>query len=436
MSHTLFFLAFIIMVRSEVNLIYHSVAPPNPNYLIPVAYEEPPTLFLSPEETQDFPPKPPLEEDAIIIPAAPLSNQPRLSPELRLENMSCIQEQHFRATFRMSNDDFQAPVLEDTSGGGCISSLGVGRFVIDLEGSGAMLKCGVRRCKQGNFSEINHMCVVLRVPIVRGVRLPEDRVVTLMCVPQERVVTRVKHLKIGRNNILEANKGRAAQNGIVATGGTQKELKFRLGIFKKRFGSSNFDQNVQSDSIIELGEELLLRAVVDADGWKNSHIGPVILTGVNSKKSALLVNQEGCVNPTMKSICKPPEKVGPLNTELHFRAFLFQEAPQGDEMVLSVRILACLNTHDCFKVHQSCLATSEDSTHFSRSKRQLSSNENSSFTNWESRLSFKVRPGKVHRAQHNRNNGFLLFSILGTLLGMSLIVLMMCLLLKLSFSVN
>lgn len=138
-------------------------------------------------------------------------------------------------------------------------------------------------------------------------------------------------------NFRQISKARS-NDGIVATGGTQKNLKTQIGIFKKRPGSRVFDENIQTDSIIELGEELLLRAIISETdgkllynklikvqlmaltGWKNSQIGPVLITGLNSKKSALLVTQHGCVNPIMRSICpKQPVKVNPLVTELYFR---------------------------------------------------------------------------------------------------------------------
>lgn len=70
------------------------------------------------------------------------------------------------------------------------------------------------------------------------------------------------------NFLRQTSRGRSS-TGFVATGGTQKDLKTRIGIFRKRSGSNVFDQNVQSDSVIQLGEELALRALInEEDGNK------------------------------------------------------------------------------------------------------------------------------------------------------------------------
>ncbi|ENN77282.1 hypothetical protein YQE_06108, partial [Dendroctonus ponderosae] len=167
-----------------------------------------------------------------------------------------------------------------------------------------------------------------------------------------------------------------------------------------------------------------------ASGWKNSLIGPVLITGLNSKKTALLVNQQGCVNPEMRSICpRHPQKINPLITELQFRAFLFQDSPQGDEMVVSVRTQGCLNVADCSKavvqvwkpplkmqatrasetsgrnsIDQSCLDPSNPRTKrtlpietYSRNKTENEHVEHVNVQDWETQFKFKVEPIS-HRA--------------------------------------
>jgi hypothetical protein len=67
--------------------------------------------------------------------------------------------------------------------------------------------------------------------------------------------------------------------------------------------------------------------------------------------SAILVTSNGCLNPTMKSICPlPPSFEAPLGFRLGFRAVMFQGMRSGDEMVMKVRIAGCINRQDCFTV--------------------------------------------------------------------------------------
>ncbi|XP_050309978.1 uncharacterized protein LOC126745965 [Anthonomus grandis grandis] len=433
-------------VFDEIPLVPTPVHPPPSSYLPPT----PPSGYLPP--SPDI--FPPLYQDDSIVVTAP--------PNFRLENMSCIQGSNFRATFKMEGNTPQFATVDEGEES-CVTAASDNRFRIELDSFNSMIKCGVRKCSQKgqNMEGDNNMCLVLRIPAVRGVRLPEDGMVTLMCIPQERVVTQTRHLKLGRNKIQQVAKGRSS-NSFLATGGTRKDLRTRIGIFRKRPGTNVFDQSVQADNIIHLGEELMLRAVISEGdgkiyfdmpigflaaskikfatickkratqhctqkykaifysvggyykiqlltllGWKSSHIGPVLITGINSKKSALLLTQNGCVNPSMRTICpKQPHRATPLSTELIFRAFLFQESPQGDEMVLSVRTQGCLHPQDCVVKAESCV---EDVSHLSRLKRELNVKNESEYpvTNWESQLTFKVEPSleaKSNKRNNNNNN--------------------------------
>lgn len=65
----------------------------------------------------------------------------------------------------------------------------------------------------------------------------------------------------------------------------------------------------------------------------------------------VLLDSLGCRIPTMKSVCpEQPRQIGPLVTTFPFRAFMFQGANSGDEMILSVRMIGCLLYEDCFQV--------------------------------------------------------------------------------------
>lgn len=81
-------------------------------------------------------------------------------------------------------------------------------------------------------------------------------------------------------------------------------------------------------------------------------MGPVIVRGYNSRKSLTLVEENGCRSSGIRSICPfQPRQLTPLDNILQFRAFLFQDSARGDDMVLSVRMLGCLNAQDCFQVN-------------------------------------------------------------------------------------
>lgn len=74
-----------------------------------------------------------------------------------------------------------------------------------------------------------------------------------------------------------------------------------------------------------------------------------------SRDSVTLIDSYGCRIPAMKIVCpEESRKIDPLTTVLPFRAFLFQGSTSAegreDEMVLSVRMMACLHEEDCTSV--------------------------------------------------------------------------------------
>lgn len=80
-------------------------------------------------------------------------------------------------------------------------------------------------------------------------------------------------------------------------------------------------------------------------------MGPVVIKSSNSQKSLTLVEDNGCRSAGIRNVCPfQPKQITPLDNVLHFRAFLFQNSARGDDMVLSVRMLGCLNAQDCFQV--------------------------------------------------------------------------------------
>ena len=61
-------------------------------------------------------------------------------------------------------------------------------FLVDLS---LLAECGVRECQEQGES---WLCLLVRYPVLRGLRLPEDEVIDIKCKPQVGAV-------MGRNAI-------------------------------------------------------------------------------------------------------------------------------------------------------------------------------------------------------------------------------------------
>lgn len=76
--------------------------------------------------------------------------------------------------------------------------------------------------------------------------------------------------------------------------------------------------------------------------------------------SAILVATNGCLNPAMKAICPAnPVLESPLSYRLSFRAAMFQGMRSGDEMVMRVRIVGCVDRRECTVVSLNLCVISE-----------------------------------------------------------------------------
>lgn len=113
--------------------------------------------------------------------------------------MSCLDtatRRFFYASFRMTHQVVVPPVVEGAHLGDCVAGAG-DRFAMDLEGN-KMTQCGVKYCNAGDKG---YMCVTLRVPSVRGLKLPEDTIVTLQCKVQDSVMVHTKQLRMSSINM-------------------------------------------------------------------------------------------------------------------------------------------------------------------------------------------------------------------------------------------
>lgn len=72
---------------------------------------------------------------------------------------------------------------------------------------------------------------------------------------------------------------------------------------------------------------------------------------VRSQDAIVLVDNQGCRIPAMRVVCpEQPRQLNNLVTTFPFRAFMFQGSNSGDEMVLSVKMIGCMQYEDCYQV--------------------------------------------------------------------------------------
>lgn len=141
---------------------------------------------------------------------------------------------------------------------------------------------------------------------------------------------------------------------MLAQGGGQQPFRTQLGLYRQ--SSSGFTKSLDAGDVIQLGEELMLRAQVSGGGgWNHSRLTDVALQRVGQNgeilNSASLVHSNGCINPAMRSVCSvPPTFEPPLGHRFGFHAVLFQGMKSGDEMLMTVRMVGCVDQRDCLSV--------------------------------------------------------------------------------------
>ena len=76
-------------------------------------------------------------------------------------------------------------------------------------------------------------------------------------------------------------------------------------------------------------------------------------SGSSGDKSATLVLADGCRNPAYKAIAaQHPQRDArsSLLNHFNFRVFLFQDMDDGDSILISARVIACVEAIDCAPV--------------------------------------------------------------------------------------
>ena len=143
----------------------------------------------------------------------------------------------------------------------------------------------------------------------------------------------------------------ASSVGAVAQGGGNSKFRTQVGIFR-RLGDS-FVRPLEANGVVQLGEDLMLRMQTrQGDGWNFTRITDISMQRMGATgevvNSVSLVSNNGCLNPSMKSISTvPPQFEPPLGQKFGFRAVMFQGMRSGDEVVMSIRLMGCVNRNDC-----------------------------------------------------------------------------------------
>ncbi|XP_025162847.1 uncharacterized protein LOC105183888, partial [Harpegnathos saltator] len=292
------------------------------------------------------PPPPSAPTPPVVAAGAPLSTP---ANRISIEEMSCQDagdELFFRASVKIAKSS-APPVVDNVMGEACHAIAAGDSYRINLERD-QFWDCGVVDCSTDGEQSY---CLDLRFPLISGLRLKDDYRVTLRCKTQDRVAYRTKRINV---KTLEA-KARNVPN-VLDGGFKNVALDVDVGLFRKTHGSDNiFDTRIQPGGTVVLGEDILLRVLVNADdGWKYSRMGQVTVHYVEVRQQQNVVNslwildKDGCLNADVREIC-PREQyaASPLESYLLFQAFMFEGMKETDEIFLTVRATACLELADC-----------------------------------------------------------------------------------------
>uniref|UniRef100_A0A182RY06 ZP domain-containing protein n=1 Tax=Anopheles funestus TaxID=62324 RepID=A0A182RY06_ANOFN len=279
---------------------------------------------------------------------------------LQLNELACLRNSggYFRASLTVQSSIESAPLVDvENDGGdlsGCEMRLDQSRLLVDIAWPD-FGRCGVIPCGQTPTREL---CLRVRFPAIAGMRTAIDPVLTLQCRIQQRIVARTHSVRLGVADDVQA---RAGTGTAFAVGGSQRPFRSQLGIFRRQNGGGSFTRALQPGGAVMLGEELMLRTQVSAgDGWNFTRLSEVVMQRLSPTgtvlNSASLVNANGCLNPLMRAISPiAPVFEAPLGYRLGFRAAMFQGMRSGDEMVLRVRIVGCVDRREC--VVENCQTT-------------------------------------------------------------------------------
>uniref|UniRef100_A0A182MES4 ZP domain-containing protein n=1 Tax=Anopheles culicifacies TaxID=139723 RepID=A0A182MES4_9DIPT len=312
-------------------------------------------------------------------------NGQRSPIRLQLNELACLRNNggFFRASLTVQSSIESVPLVDVENDGGDLSACEVrldqSRLLVDIAWSD-FGRCGVIPCGQTPSREL---CLRVRFPAIAGMRTAIDPVLTLQCRIQQRIVARTHSVRLG---VVDDVQARAGSGTAFAIGGSQRPFRSQLGIFRRQNGGGSFTRALQPGGAVMLGEELMLRTQVSAgDGWNFTRLSEVVMQRLSPTgtvlNSASLVNTNGCLNPLMRAISPvAPVFEAPLGYRLGFRAAMFQGMRSGDEMVLRVRIVGCVDRRECLVENCQTTARSKRDTESPASEGH-NANETTSSTN-------------------------------------------------------
>ncbi|XP_001659563.2 uncharacterized protein LOC110679710 [Aedes aegypti] len=268
---------------------------------------------------------------------------------LQLNDLTCLDNigGFFRSSLTIQSAIESVPLVDVTSDSdlnGCDVRVAQNRLLVDIE-SNNFARCGVQQCGVNS----RELCLRLRFPQIAGMRTAADSILTLQCKIQQRVVAKTHSVRLGVNNDVQER----SASGTFAYGGTQRPFRTQLGLFRRSDNGNGFTRALEPGGSVVLGEELMLRTQVrSGDGWNFTRLSEVVMQRQTSAgsvlNSATVVTTNGCLNPTMRAISSvAPVAESPLSYRLNFRAAMFQGMRSGDEMVMRVRIVGCVDRREC-----------------------------------------------------------------------------------------
>lgn len=117
--------------------------------------------------------------------------------QLVLNDLRCLEGRngYFRANILVQSFVENLPIIDmDIIDPGCIVQLNGTTIVLNIHASDFQ-RCGFFNCGT------NELCVQLRFPQIFGMKSIGDRLVTLQCRLQDRIVTKTHGLRFGVSNI-------------------------------------------------------------------------------------------------------------------------------------------------------------------------------------------------------------------------------------------
>ncbi|CAL4142096.1 unnamed protein product, partial [Meganyctiphanes norvegica] len=334
-----------------------SLPPSVPSVLAPAPPIGPP----SPPPTNFLPPGG-LRPPAIPTDLSPGPGPPPTSDTTEITDIQCRNgeggSESFSAVLALPKGFEAVPVFEDapavdaTTNPYCrmIPTQLVGMFELFVSN---FKQCGVTECRQGGGEKL--VCLVLRFPLMTGIKLPEDTIIEIRCKPQEKTAEDNSIIRVATSKYADRNPQHEGKTPSVFEGGGH-EFECNLELFSKLKGTELFQKKIGDNEEVDLGEEIQLRSEVrNGDGWEYSRMTEVVIQRVGGSKlrssfnTAVLVFSDGCRNPEFKVIAKnhPQRDRNALVVNFNLRVFMFQDMIPGDSLMISAKVIGCVDEADC-----------------------------------------------------------------------------------------